>query len=111
MPQFNTGSNPTPAEMQRFLQALQANVEKILTPLSRTPYFDGVLLDNVTLLASGVNNVEHKLGRKCRGYFVTSKSAPADIYDYLNNTTFDAQRDKYLVLSTSADCVVNIWIF
>ena len=111
MPQFNTGAAPTAGEMQRFLQALQANVEKILTPLSRTPYFDGVLLENITVTAGGVTNVEHKLGRKVRGYFITSKSTTASIVDYLNNTAFDSQRDLYLSLSTTADCVVNIWIF
>lgn len=108
---FKKATAQSSEDLVRLFNLLQANIEKALTPVMRTPILDGVLLENVNLVSGAVNKVEHKLGRKVRGYLIVSNSTPASIYDYLNNTAYDSQRDVYLSLSTSASCTVNLWVF
>ncbi len=98
-------------DVSRLLNTVQFNVEKMLAPLARTVILDGLLLENVTVRSTGINSIEHKLGRKVRGYILVSTSTPTSLYDYLNNTTYDSQKDLYLLLSSTADCVVNLWVF
>ena len=60
----------------------------ILDPVVANPIVNSNLLESVSL-ASGVNVINHKLGRKQRGYIIVDQDASAEIYRYspLNELT------------------------
>lgn len=82
---------------------LQTNIQDAITAVLRCPILDGRLIESVAL-AIGDTKLEHKLGRKIKGYFIAKKSAPADIY-----LSFDD--DLFFTLNASAGTTVSVWVF
>lgn len=79
-----------------------------LDPVLKLPLSTSVLLKSVELVV-GANSVNHKLGRKLVGYFITRmRTLHSDIYD-----TQDSNRtpDLTLLLNSSAAVVVDILVF
>lgn len=89
------------------LNRVQDQIEVSFQELGRTEILDGVLLRNVSL-TTGANDIEHKLDRTVRGWFLTRKRANADVWDTQDN---NARPTKFLTLQASADVVVDIWAF
>lgn len=75
-----------------------------IDPILRNQLLQGILLQNVPIV-SGVNVINHKLGRNQVGYIITDINAAATIYrsQPLNNLT--------LTLTSDAACVVSLWCF
>lgn len=84
-------------------QRLQSNIEDSITGLLQNALLSGRLVESVNLV-SGDNKLEHKLGRKIRGYIFVKKSGAADIY----NSSDD---ELFLTLNSSANITASIWIF
>ena len=89
------------------LMQLQTTWTAQLDPLLRAALSNGQVLQSVSL-ATGSNQVNHKLGRKLQGWFITRLRAAAQVYD-----TQDANPFPNLTLSlvASAPAVVDIYVF
>lgn len=81
--------------------------KSLLDPVIASPLLGGHLLQNITL-ASGVNTINHELGRSLQGYFVVLNSAPATFND---NQSTNTMPGLTLNLVASAPCVVSLWVF
>ena len=75
-----------------------------INPVLALPPNQGLLLPNVSL-SSGVNIINHKLGKTQQGWILTDQQASADIYRSapFNNLT--------LTLTSSADTMISLWVF
>lgn len=69
---------------------------------------DGIILPSVTLTTGVLNSIPHKLARKAVGYIIINRSADCRIWD---DQITNSQKDVYLKLRTSANVVVDIWVF
>lgn len=87
---------------------VQDNVERAINPLLRNPIIDGVLVRGIALLAANETAVSHMLGRDLIGFVITRRNANAVVYEA---TTANTQRDKVVLLKTSADCTADIYFF
>lgn len=79
----------------------------IIEPVINNPLNQGLLLQNIPLI-SGSNVVNHRLGRKLVGWFITGIDAPATIYDTQATNQMPALT---LQLTSSAPCMVSMWVF
>lgn len=79
----------------------------ILGPLVANPVLQGIILQNVELSA-GVNVINHKLGRKLQGWYPVRVRAAAIFFDTQDTNRFP---ELTLQLTSSADCVVDIYCF
>jgi hypothetical protein len=89
------------------ISRFQDSVEEVLKDISKAPFLDGVLIPDIALV-TGVNVIQHKLGRKLRGWYITRQRASATIWDGQDTNLLP---DRTLVLETSADVTVDIWAF
>lgn len=92
----------TSEEANRFMQSVTEKIGQIV----KCPLLDGRLIQDVEL-EIGDNNIEHKLGRNLLGYLVTTQDQASSF----SNTTPEDEVDVYLVLNSSAICVVDLWVF
>jgi hypothetical protein len=67
----------------------------------------GVLLQNVDLKA-GVNYVSHLFSRKLTGWVIVRQRSQSQLWDSQDSAASPAQ---ILVLNTSADVTVDLWVF
>lgn len=84
---------------------LQTTWASQLNPLLAAPFSSGILLEGI-VLSSGANVVNHKLGRKLKGWVVTRLRASATIYD-----TQDTNQRPELTLNLTASAAVTVDIF
>ena len=78
-----------------------------LNPVLANPLLGGQLLDPQTLVL-GDNTINHKLGRKLKGYFVVLNSAAATFYD---KQAGNQMPQFTLVLNASAPTTVTLYVF
>jgi len=78
-----------------------------LEPVINNPLASGILLQNVPLV-SGSNAVNHTLGRRLVGWYVTRIRAVSDIFDTQDSNNFPALT---LNLTASAPVLVDIYVF
>lgn len=90
------------------LATVQERVDDTFRPILNKDLLDGRLIKSVSLVSGSTNNVEHGLSRAVNGYIVVKKSATATIWDdELTNTT----PISFLQLRTSANVIVDLWVF
>lgn len=89
------------------LTLLQSNWATLLNPLLDLPINKGLILENVSL-ATGTNNINHKLGRKLRGWWLVRVSSSVTVYDAQSNVP---NPDVVLRLVSSAPSTVDIYVF
>lgn len=87
------------------LSLLQSNWASLLDPLLDQPITKGQILENVQL-ATGANVINHKLGRKLRGWFIVRQRALANVYD-----TQDTNPTAAVTLQLTSDANVKVDIF
>lgn len=85
-------------------QLMQSRWSAELNPILALPILNGNMLNNISL-AIGATVIPHKLGRKLQGWVITDINAASTIY---RSGTLN---DKTLALTSSAVCVVDIWVF
>lgn len=88
-------------------RVMQDNITSAFNDLIK-PQINSILLENIELTTEEVL-VEHLLGKKVRGWKITSKSANANIWDSIKSTNVDLT--KYLPLTASAVVTVDIEVF
>ena len=105
---FKKAFIPPDFPMAREFNIGQDHIEEVITPVLNAVIIDGVIVEDVVLNSSTFTDIEHKLGRKPRGYIVIRKSAAQTVFeeagDYEN-------RKLFLKLKASGAVTVNLWIF
>lgn len=87
---------------------LQSHTEEALRSLLLNPVLDGNLIEEISLIGGVSKSINHGLGRNLRGWFLTRNSSEAVVWDeQLTNNMVD----KTLILQSSDDCVISIWVF
>lgn len=86
------------------LMQMQNRWASIINPMLSNPLAQPNILENVSL-ATGVNVINHKLGRKMQGWFLTDITGIATIYRSA------AMNDLTLTLTVSAPITANIGVF
>jgi hypothetical protein len=81
---------------------MQTTWAQQINPILENPLVKGLILPNIAL-AIGTNVINHKLGRKLQGYYITRKRAAAQIYDQQ-----DSNQTPQLTLVLVSDAVVTI---
>ncbi len=89
------------------LTMLQTRWASILGPLLANPMLSGAVLKQVSL-TTGSNVVNHRLGRKLQGWFLTRKRAAGNIYDTQDSNSMP---ELTLQLESSTSAVVDIYVY
>lgn len=86
------------------MSLMQTNWASQINPVLSNDLINGIALDAIDLII-GSNTINHLLGRKQVGWFITDINVPSMIYrsQPLSATT--------LTLTSSAVCTVNLWVF
>ena len=90
------------------VEGLQNSLESSFRSFQSCPLLDGHLLEDVSLV-SGLNTIDHKLGRPIRGWIITRSNGGLHIpsVDQDNNR----HDDKTLVIFFSQAATADIWVF
>ena len=86
---------------------LQTKWATLINPVIDNPLVNGQILPSVSLV-TGANVINHRLGRKLQGWFLTRVRGAVTIYDTQDSNTMPALT---LDLNSSADVVVDIYVF
>jgi len=89
------------------LDVVQRNVKEFAGQLEKNVILDGVLIEDIDLVSASSNTVNHKLGRKIKGWFITRIDANANVWE---NSTQPLPKST-IVLDTSANCKVSLYVF
>lgn len=79
----------------------------ILDPVVANPIINGLQLQNISLI-NGLNEVNHKLGRKLQGWIITSINGIAMIYDAQAS---NQRPDLTLSLVSDNDVTISLWVY
>jgi hypothetical protein len=90
--------------LQSTLQLLQTRWKSILDPVIANPMTNMSILENI-VLASGNNQVAHKLQRMQQGWVIVDINGAGTIFRYKPFT------DSYLYLTASTALTVSIGVF
>ena len=90
------------------LEQIQNNLENRFRDVEACDLIEGRLITEISL-ASGDNDVEHKLGRTIRGFIITRfREAHANVYEKISTNN---NLDRILKLNSSGATTVDIWVF
>lgn len=89
------------------MQLMQTSWASQLNPLLANPVSNVLILKGV-LLASGDNQVNHKLGRALQGWFVVGQNASATFYDKQSS---NKTPQLTLALTASANVTISLAVF
>lgn len=89
------------------LMALQTNWKRYLDPILSHPINNGLILENVNL-SSGINTINHTLGRALQGWIVVRQNAAATFYD---NQSANIMPALTLILHASGTVTIAIYVF
>lgn len=89
------------------LSKVQRDLVRVLNPIFNTQILGGNLLTNQTLV-SGLNSINHGLGRNLNGWFPVRIRSAATFFD-----SQDANKtpNLTLALNSSANCIADIYVF
>lgn len=94
------------------LDRIQDKIMRVLNPALRVPILNGHLVENVFVSYAAATRIEHKLGRKPRGWFVVRPCVPSQASAHpLDDIEAD---DKFLYLranSTTTGFLGHLWVF
>jgi len=89
------------------LEQLQQQWSAQLNPVLANLLVQGQLLTGISLQL-GTTQVNHKLQRKLIGWFITGIDGVATVYD---NQATNQTPDLTLSLTSTANVLVNLWVF
>lgn len=89
------------------LEQLQTKWATELNPLIANPLNKGNILENISLV-TGVNVINHGLGRKLQGWYTTRIRSAATFYDQQDTNQMP---ELTLVIIASAPAVINLAVF
>ena len=89
-------------------EQVQNNLENSFRALENCALIDGHLLTEVEL-ATGDNDIDHKLSREIKGWVITRyREATANVYEKISDND---NAGSLLKLNSSAATTVDIWVF
>jgi hypothetical protein len=91
---------------QLTLDMLQTRWASIIDPALAKPILDGQLLENINL-TNGTTIINHRLGRKLRGWLITDIDSAASIHRVNASNT----PELTLSLSSDASAIISLWVF
>lgn len=91
----------------RVIGQIQTNIDAAFKPLLSNPLAGGLHLERVPLL-TGPNIINHTLNQLLRGWMIVRQRGPASVYDV---QATNLSPDKTLALVSSADVVVDLYVF
>lgn len=97
---------PDPSQKSSALARVQAELQRVLDPITQCPLLAGHLVAGVELTTAGAA-VQHGLGRPVVGWFVVGKDADARVW----SSGESPNPDKFLLLDASATVTVSLWVF
>ena len=86
---------------------MQTSWSAKLNPILANLIMDGIFLKNIQL-TTGSNIINHRLGRKLQGWFISRQRSNAGIYDNQDNNSNQVQT---LILITDANVEVDLYVF
>jgi hypothetical protein len=98
--------NPVIYTDDRATNQSNLNTAKSISDLSKSNQ-NGNILTNISL-KSGNNQVAHKLGHELTGWYIVRQRSAATFFD---NHDSGSQTKTYLYINSSADCIVDIYVF
>jgi hypothetical protein len=102
-------STPYVQTSDRSVNQLQQNIIQTLNQIVKNPLINGGLILQKQNLVSGNNTIAHGLGRTLQGWFVVRyRGGWADIFD---NQDSNNNAGSTLVLNSSADVTVDVYVF
>jgi hypothetical protein len=90
----------------RVVTQLQDNVEQAIRPLLGMQIAAGRLIENVEVLTGTPKVIDHRLNRAMRGWFIVDKDADANVWK-----TVSTIPERTLVLNSSANVTLSLWVF
>ena len=87
---------------------LQERLQEFFVPFVNCEIIDGQILKNVQLTTGAPNTIAHLLGRELLGLTVIRQRASAIIWDEQDTNTL---KQRNLILQTSANVTVDLWVF
>lgn len=85
---------------------LTEKINEWTSQIINIPILDGVLLENIPLTVNS-RQVQHKLGRRIRGWIIIKQNADAVIYD--DSANYDNK--TFIKLKATANVTVSLWVF
>lgn len=103
-------NTPESMESQRIydLRTVQDNVALVLDEIADKAHLDSFLLEGITV-STTETLVQHKLGRKVRGWHIVRKNGYADVKDNIDDTTADL--NKFLPLLAESEVTISLVVF
>jgi hypothetical protein len=89
------------------LATVQQNLVRTLNPIFNTNTLGGNILTSIAL-TSGVNSINHKLGRNLSGWQIIRQRASADIWDSQDS---NQTPNLTLTLNVSAPVTIDLYVF
>ena len=89
------------------LNRVQDGLIRSLNPVLGNQILQGQLLQSVSL-ATGLNTINHKLGRDLVGWFITRLRANSIVWDSQDT---NQSSNLTLILNASAPVVIDLWVF
>jgi len=95
------------------LKRVQDNAAVCFDNIIDHPFINGAVLTNVALVANKYggaydNPIAHGLGKALSGWIITEINKSARIWQ---SATINQTPELYLLLNTTLDCTVNIFVF
>jgi len=91
----------------RVLNMIQSNLANTIDQVVSNPLISGSFVNSVSLV-SGLNTVNHKLGRRPLGFIITRKNANQNVWDTQDANT---QPELTYFLNSSGTVTVDIYFF
>ena len=93
------------------LEQVQSNISNTIAPVLKSLIIDGVLVKDIAL-ASGVNRVNHTLGRPPEGWIIVDRNSAATVFKTVLTTASNTITDSSTISLTASGAVtVSIWFF
>lgn len=77
----------------------------VLNAVLKLPILDGVMLQDISLIANTPKVVNHLLQRKQQGWFLTDNTANTAVW------RTKAFNDTTITLEASANTTISVWVF
>jgi len=90
------------------LRQVQDNVEPIFKHLASKTVLHGLVVKDEVITTGKDNYIDHNLGREFIGWLVIRKNANADVWD---SDTSNVHLNKHIILKSSANVTVTLWVF
>jgi hypothetical protein len=101
-------SIPLDFNLDRYLRTFKEAVEDGGRVIEEKRLIDGILLEGESIPATTNTVINHKLGRRIKGWVVTDQDAAATIYRV---TVSGEDTAKQITLYASAAVTIDLWVF